>query len=706
MYTNTELFLQITSFSIPQNTEQLELPNRNMPKKRKITSYQAKRKPKKNVYEGILKVDLNNRSMLVTETGSFYVHETNRHGAFDGDRVIGRVFGRERTKEARIYSVLERAFTTFVGSYFEVETGQGLLRGVQPLDDKMNTDFFLETSDTTPELCAVEHNDVVLARIVAYPSKKTAGIATIQKHLGAQESFDMHIEKAIAEAKIPTAFSEEALAEAQSFTDNVAEVFKREPKRVDFRAQPCVTIDPADARDFDDAVYIEQNKNGNFTLYVHIADVSHFVQINSTLDKEALERGSSAYLVDRVIPMLPEELSNDLCSLKPGVDRLAMSVVITADKTGNVLSYEVCKSAIRSEVSLSYDEVDEFLKTGDSSVLINASEHKAELGQMLLVLQKFMHARHTLYEKRGALEFETPEVRVVLNDEGKMSGVSVRVPTEATQMIEYAMLAANECVARFLSDRKLNACYRVREAPDPDALWKALPILHEFKLIEGDEGYRFTMANPFVMQNVLAKAKKSTANVLVSSLLLRTQARAVYRPQNDGHYALGAAHYCHFTSPIRRYPDLVVHRKVKAVLSGTEYSKEEKKIDKKLEEICDKASSSERITAALSKRTHKIKLAQYYQTKKDELLHATVNSVASYGMFVCVNDTLAEGLIPMNELEDDWYEYDEVKMRLVGEATGKVWRVGDAVDVMVKAVDIQKGYIDFKLAKQAGSKHN
>lgn len=645
---------------------------------------------------GTLVVSSPGTAHVETAEGEFELVRHGQREAMNGDEVeVALVEQRGRAPRAVVRSVLQRSVTTLLGTFSQA----GPLGVVTPLDVRLGHDFFVVPEDPCVGRLALREGDIVLARITEYPTRRSSAVVTVERRVGAPDELDLNIEAVVASYGLPGAFSRAVLSQAEKIVADVAGALAADPARRDLRETLCVTIDPVDARDFDDAVSARR-VDGGFELGVHIADVTHYVLPDDPIDNEAKRRTCSAYLVDRVIPMLPERLSNDVCSLRPSEDRLSMSVLMRLDARGDVVRARMCASAIRSAARLDYDTVDALLGGQLApSALPCPSGRANEVADMLAVLDEVRALREDVRRERGAIDFETVEAKVLLDDGGRPTGVSVRRRTRATGLIEEAMLLANECVARRLADAEAPAAYRVHEPPVEEDLRACVQPLRELGVLGSGDVAALLSGSPFAIRSALERARGTAAAASANALLLRAQRRAVYLPVNEGHYALGAPAYCHFTSPIRRYPDVLVHRALKALLRGEIEGKGMRAQAAALPQLCRTCSERERAADAAGRASQKIKMAELFSERVGEVFSGVISGCASFGVFVTLDDTYAEGLVPIRSLGDEWFTHDEARMTLTGEESGEVWGLGRRVAVEVTGTNVARGQIDLALVR-------
>ena len=666
------------------------------------------------------------RAEVETAEGVYRLGSRSMREAMPGDRVYVSLHrGKGGARRAVVEHVSDRAVAAIVGVFEPA----GPLGAVRPLDARIKQDFFVLPADDSPRRLGVEPGDIVSARIVDYPSRTESGVVTLERRIGDANEPSLGIECVMARYGLVDGYPQAAVDEAASLAVDV-EGALADPLRRDIRDRFAITIDPVDARDFDDAISVARTVRGGWMLGVHIADVSHYVDWESAIDLEARRRSTSVYLADRVLPMLPERLCNDLCSLRPDEDRLAFTVDIELDAQGRVRTYEPYPSVIRSRVRMDYGAADALLREGepDGAALDAAARGRAELAveaarangvdlrAFLRNADALARARREIRRKRGSIDFDTPEVHVLLDEAGMPVDIVTRERTAATSLVEEAMLLATECVAEFLADRDLVSAYRVHEDPSPDSLASAAKTLTELGAVAGGLAAGIMLGDPRAINAAVEDAADTAFAPQVNALLLRAQQRAVYKSHNEGHYALGARAYCHFTSPIRRYPDLIAHRVLKVALAKHELGKKEAlaraprltgKVPQALEAICPQlcrqASDNERAADAAANASQKVKVAQLYASRIGERDTGTVSWISDLGAFVRLDATGAEGLVRMNALGAEWWDFDDVRLTLTGESTGTRVGLGCRVVVEVASVNVPRGHLDLKLLHVSGS---
>lgn len=614
-----------------------------------------------------------------------FIPRENLGGAMHNDRVIVRPLGsgiRGKRMEGEVIRVFQRANSRVVGAFEESNRQFGF---VIPDEKRLGWDIFVPRARAK----GAKTGDKVVVEITAWPEARRNPEGKIVERLGSIGEPGVDILSIMKKYGLPDQFPRRVLKAAERIPQSV------EPSewegRWDLRELPMVTIDSEDAKDLDDAVSLEVLPNNNYRLGVHIADVSYYVPENSILDKEAFRRGTSVYLVDRVVPMLPPRLSNGICSLNAGEDRLAVSVFMEIDPQGNVVRYEIAPSVIRVAERMSYKNVRLILE-----------EDVPELRQRYAPFVKTFEEMRDLClilrqrrKRRGALDFDFPESKVTLDENGRPVDVLLMEQTIANQIIEEFMLIANETVARHLSQLELPIIYRVHEEPKTEKLNTLNEFLHGF-------GFHIPSAkgvHPRFLQEILHKVADRPEHLVVQTVMLRSLQHARYAPEPLGHFGLAVKYYTHFTSPIRRYPDLIIHRVLWEVLAhGKVNARRREKLAQQMLDFAEHTSERELIAEEAERETVDLKQVEYIRQFLGDVFEVIVVSITNFGMFVALSNGI-EGLVHVSTMADDYYLFDEKTYTLIGEHTGKTYRIGDQVKVQLVRANLESREIDFELVE-------
>jgi ribonuclease R len=632
--------------------------------------------------EGIIDLSASGVGYLITDNmdEDVYIKPNNLMNALPGDKVKLHLFARRKNRrpEGEVIEILERSKTTYTGI---VELSHRYAF-VVPDSRSLPMDIFIPKD----KLNGAKDGEKVVARIEDWPDHDKNPHGEIITVLGKPGTHEVEMHSIMVDYNLPYHFPKEVEAEANEIPMEIP--IEEIKKRKDFRAVITITIDPEDAKDFDDALSIRKSKNGLWEIGVHIADVSHYVQTGSKLDEEAYKRATSVYLVDRVVPMLPEHLSNGVCSLRPNEEKLCYSAVFDMDDDGNVQDYWVGRTVIKSNKRFTYEQAQQIIETG-----------KGEFAEEILTLHQLGQKLRERRFKRGAIAFDKVEVKFKLDEQGKPLGVFFKQQKEANHLIEEFMLLANRTVAEMIGkpakenkkDKNVRPfVYRIHDHPDPDKLESFTKFVSQF-------GYRIKIKDEQQIASSLNKLMeevkgKGEENV-IETLAIRTMAKAVYSSENIGHYGLAFPYYTHFTSPIRRYPDVMVHRLI------THYAEGGNAMSSTALEIqCKHASEREKVAAEAERASTKYKQVEFMTDKVGQVFEGVISGVTEWGMFVEIIENKCEGLVRLKDIEDDYYVFDEANYSIVGRKFKRRYRLGDRVKIEVKRADLIKKQLDFILS--------
>jgi len=608
-----------------------------------------------------------------------FISPRNLKEAMNGDRVVARIESiREKGKEGSVIRILERKTRKVVGKFMRAKNYSYVI----PEDERILQEVFIPEGETK----RARPNQIVVAEITQYPTGRARPEGRITHILGYPDDPEIEPQIIIHKYDLPHRFTSTALKEAQNLPPTPSS--HEYMDRVDLRGIPTFTIDGENARDFDDAVSIEREKDGGVKLYVSISDVSHYVREETALDNEAYSRGTSVYFPDRAIPMFPAELSNEICCLHPRVDRLTLTAELKYNGNGERKGVQFYPSVIRSDERLTYTLVRKIL-VDEESGLRRKYEHLLPSLELMADLCQELRRKRT---ERGAIDFDLPEPEVILNIQGETEDVIRAERNLAHQIIEEFMIAANEAVAHFMEEKGSPFIYRIHEPPKKEAM-------DEFRRFISHLGYKMKKESdhsPKEFQRVLSDIRGRPEERVVNEILLRSMKWARYSAKNLGHFGLASDGYTHFTSPIRRYPDLIVHRFLKKVFSKAEVKTSEEVLANK----ADHLSNRERVAMEAEREILNRYRVRFMKDKTGEEFEGIISGVTAFGFFVELKDIFVEGLVRVTSLHDDYYQYHEKKYCLVGERTHKTFRIGDEVRVRVDRVDVERRHIDFGLVEK------
>ena len=628
-------------------------------------------------YEGVVDMAASGAMYVQCEEldSDVFVHQRNTHNALNGDRVevIVTHTSRNGAKEGEVAKVLERSPRCYAG---RVEIASKTMAIVVPDSRKMPVDIAISLKKY-PDL---KQDDKVAVRIVDWRDGDRLPQGELVDILGASGDNDAEMHAILLEYDLPYKFEEQVEKAANAIDGRITE--RDIAERRDMRRVPTLTIDPADAKDFDDALSIQPIGEGKWEVGVHIADVTHYVRPDSTIDDEAIERGTSVYLVDRTIPMLPERLCNDLCSLRPHEDKLAFSAVFHIDEKGKILQEWFGRTVIHSDRRFAYEEAQQVIETG-----------KGDMKEEILTMHNLAQTLRKERFRKGAIAFSRREAKFHLDEKGKPTGVYFKVQKEANQLIEEFMLLANRRVAEFCAKahgKERTMIFRVHDTPNSDKFERFRTFILRFGHIFKSSIEKGNAAAK-ELNKLLASIKGKPEENVVSTLAIRSMAKAVYTTDNIGHYGLAFPYYTHFTSPIRRYPDMMVHRLLQRYLDG------KRSADKDMHEsLCVRCSEREVIAAEAERASIKYKMVEFMADKIGEEFDGHISGMSEWGIFVELEDSIVEGMMLMRDIPGDYYQFDEERYEVYGHSTGKVFTIGDKVRIRVKSADLRRRLLDFE----------
>lgn len=615
--------------------------------------------------------------------------------AFDGDTVEVEITeapdpSGKRSAEGKITRIIERKTEQVIGEfipYTDDEIADYNLYGYVKAKLKKGPEHIIQIEMNGLNPTRGEIVSVDITHYPAYKGEDMRGVVT--ETIGHKDEPGIEILSIVHKHNIRSEFPDEVLAEAEQVPDQISAADLK--GRRDLRGQQIITIDGADAKDLDDAVTVERLDNGHFQLGVHIADVSHYVREDSALDKEAFERGTSSYLTDRVIPMLPQRLSNGICSLHPKVDRLTLSCEMEINQQGNVVAYDIFPSVIRSVERMTYEAVNHILEE-------KHPQTRKQYQSLVPMLEEMAELHHILEQKRrhrGAIDFDSDEAKIIVDKDGKAIDIELRERRVGERLIESFMLAANETVSEHYSKADLPILYRVHEQPDESKMKRFLEFITTFGLTAQASKDSIT---PKDLQGVMDRIKDEPYEAVISMLLLRSMQQARYDVDPIGHYGLGADYYSHFTSPIRRYPDLILHRLIHYYDEVGRSQQDKKRWGSRLPDMAKHSSEAERRAIDAERETDELKKTEFMADKVGQEFMGTIISITGFGMFIQLPNTV-EGLVHVSMMDDDYYRFDEDHLVMIGERTGKVFRIGQPIKVKLMRADVEEVQIDFSIVE-------
>lgn len=645
------------------------------------------RKKQRPAVTGILSKHKKGFGFVIPDEGSFdrdiFISPSDMNGAMEGDRVEVDLIPEylwEQSPQGIITKVTDRKLKEVAG-FFDKGKKFGF---VVPVDRKHNEDIYIPKK----AFSGAKNGDIVVAAITGYPDRKNSAEGKITGILARAGEPGGDIKAIIRQRGLFFTFPSKAAAQAKAISK--AGVGEQDMAgRRDLRGENIITIDGADSKDFDDAVSVKRLANGNFLLGVHIADVSHYIGEDSPLDKEALKRGNSVYIINQVVPMLPKELSNGICSLNEGEDRLTLSVDMEITPEGDITEHNIYESVIRSKHRMVYTDVSDIIENDDRELAAKYSD----IYDMLMDMKELAQILRSKREAAGSLDFDLDEAYITLDEKGVPVSVNLCERRTANRMIEEFMLAANKTVAEQFFWLELPFVYRVHEKPDAEKMQEFRTFLMGLSIRLKGEGGNI---HPKALNEVLEQIAGTSYENVVNTVMLRSMKKAFYSTECEGHFGLSMKYYCHFTSPIRRYPDLIIHRIIKEYLHGGIDDERIAVLSKKTQEAAETSSVTERAAIELERDVEKMKKAQYMSYHIGESFEGVISGITGYGMYVELENTI-EGLVRLDRMYDDYYDAYPEQYRIVGQRTNKVYSLGQRVSIIVSDADYYEGTIDFRL---------
>ncbi len=613
-----------------------------------------------------------------------FISPTDLSGAMNGDRVIVKSDGNfidNKSPEGKVIRILERANKTVIGTFQQSKSFGFVVAD----DKKLGCDIFISKNDFN----GARNNQKVIVKITQWPVGRRNAEGEIIEVIGNDEDTKTHIDAVLIRHKVRQYFTAEVIAQAKGIEVEIPQ--KEIDRRKDLRHLNIITIDGEDAKDLDDAVYVEKLENNQYKLGVHIADVTHYVKENSKIDKEALKRATSIYLADRVIPMLPKELSNGVCSLNPNEDKLTLSCEMIIDLKGKVVDYLIYESIISSKYRMTYTDVSNILENGDEEL----KEKYKEILPMLKNMEELSSILRQKRDQRGCIDFDFDETKLKVDESGKVIDVTKYERRTSNKIIEEFMLAANETIAENYYWLNIPFVYRIHEEPDEEKIADFSKFIYNFGYtLKGSQEI-----HPRELQQLLLKVQGKKEETVINTMMLRSLRKAIYSHECSPHFGLAANYYCHFTSPIRRYPDLQIHRIIKAQINNKISLTDNANLYERCAVVAEQSSKQERIADEVERDTDKIRIAEFMSDKIGEEYEGIISGVTSFGIFVELDNTV-EGLVHISNIEDDYYIYDNDNKVLTGKVTGNTFKIGDVVKVKLEKVSIANAEIDFSILEK------